>query len=59
MFTEPIYVGKRTLQYASKAFRINVPLVVANALNWEDKDMLDVTIELDGSMKLKKVQPDE
>jgi len=59
MFQEPIYIGKRKLQYASNAFKINVPLVVANALKWEDKDMIDVTLELDGSMKLKKVQADE
>jgi len=36
-----------------------VPSVVVNVLKWADKDMLEVTIELDGSMKLKKVQPNE
>jgi len=59
MFDEPIFIGNRKLQHASNAFRINVPSVVVNVLKWADKDMLEVTIELDGSMKLKKVQPNE
>jgi len=59
MFQEPIFVGTRTLQYASNAFKINVPIVVANALKWHDKDMLEVTIELDGSMKLRKASDNE
>lgn len=59
MFTEPIFVGTRKLQYSTHAFKINVPLVVANALKWADKDELEVTIELDGSMKLRKAQNNE
>ena len=59
MFQEPIFIGTRTLQYAGNAFKINVPLVVANALKWKNKDMLEVTIELDGSMKLRKAKEEQ
>lgn len=54
MFPKPIQLGTRKLQRGTSSFIINVPMLVINALEWEEKDDIILTLEPTGSVRMVK-----